>query len=167
MTKEQEEKFENWRMDNESTYPPYNRVAREAWEACTKANGIGEDMKGKDDESVAPQWVIDMIRTGKPVRCKVWDGIEEVDKKVFVTGYDVKDIHPFCDEYGTTWHHAEPIPAWKPKDGEAVLTPVVGRSEIGYIKGGFMLVRGMTIPIEQAEMKPLDVDKLGDKWSEI
>ena len=141
MTPEQEEKFEAW------WYGYTRKTGMEVWQACLEANGIGEDV-------------------GDDRRFRIGEAIEFLldNQEGWKRGH-VGIIRPGMAE--PNFNDYRRIPAFVPKDGEAVLTLVKGRAEIGYVKGGFVLVRGTTIPIAQAEVVPLDVDNLGKDWSEI
>ena len=165
MNKEQEAKFDEW-YEAEGQYFTFRISAEKSWSACLDSNGIGDTTV-----SAAPEWVIDMMRTGKPVRCKVWDdGMIERDHRII--GYRVVGEKPYIDNMSASWDHAEPISAWRPKDGEVVLynagTDIAG---IGtYIKGrvyhgnnSFDVVRS------GARLKPFNGDesKIGTSWSEI
>ena len=165
MTPEQEEKCVKFWGSSKANNISLE-TCRRVWRACLEANGIGEDVKGKDDGSAAPQWVIDMIRTGKPVWCRVWDDEYEGEVRV-IQGYILDAVYSYQDEFCVQWKYAEPIPAWKPKDGEAVLTRVMDHAEAGYVKGGYLYVRSHRIPMEEAECKPFDESRLGWLWSEI
>jgi len=170
MNKEQEGKFERWN-DSVLGQPNSDYIMKKmAWAACLVANGINTEEPVKDKTTAVPECVIEMMRTGKAVPCVAWS-IDTNKQYVQITGYDINDEFPFIgvDENGSynRWEHAEPIPAWQPQDGEAVLTPVMGYAEIGYVRSGNVLVRTHKMPIEEAECKPLDESKLGWLWSEI
>ena len=167
MTPEQEEKFKAW--IKRIKWGDIANSCKTAWIACLEANGIGEDVKGKDDEAAAPQWVIDMIRTGNPVRCKVWNGPEYTGDTTFIDGYRIGAQYPFLGVQ--RWQYAEPIPAWKPKDGESVLfcdDDNHGRAMAGFIRNGILYARGlMCADWEKREkVKPFDASKIGKPWSE-
>ena len=172
MIPEQEGKFKAW--IKRIKWGDIANSCKTAWIACLEANGIGEDVKGKDDEAAAPQWVIDMMRTGKPVRCRVWDEDEKGGGESLVDGYCLCSgggEYRYEDTMGTPWKHAEPIPAWKPKDGESVLfcdDDNHGRAMAGFIRNGILYARGlMCADWEKREkVKPFDASKIGKPWSE-
>lgn len=169
MDKTQEEKFEKF-YDDEGQYFTFNESAKKVWQACLEANGIVEKPRIPKWSSSAPEWVIDMMRTGNPVRCKVWDDISPgSETDVYVTGYDIKAVKPYCDEFETTWQHAEPIPAWKPKDGEQVIfaKPEDDTVLLGVYYKGEIHCGDLYYTADGMRYAELDIAKLGKPWSEI
>lgn len=175
MTKKKEEKRE--RMISKAfrervasiPMPAYHiQEYRDGWIDCLDANGISDTT-----ESAAPAWVIDMMRTGKPVRCKVWDDDAGAGQHSAVDGYCLCTggrEYRYEDTDGTPWKHAEPIHAWKPKDGEAVLTRVFDKAEVGAFKDGHICIRDTKHRIEEVGMdaiKPFNYSNVGRPWSEI
>jgi len=185
MTPEKEEKFEE--NKKRSTLDVISNIIK--YEAIENAGGVGwaehaakailEWLEANGigfTESSAPAWVIYMMRTGKPVRCEVANDEEELERKCYVTGYDIKAVDSFSDEYGTTWKYARPIPAWKPQDGEAVFFQCdtvghVGRVIENIVNDGFYYglraSDGEYLTRSIAGVKPFDASKIGKPWSEI
>lgn len=171
MKKEQEAKFEKYFISPSPHFNSLEDHERWVWDACCRANGIGED-PCEPSEHGAPEWVIKMIRAGKPVRCKVSNDEGIPDDEVFITGYDIKSSRPYCDKNENTWKYAEPISAWKPKDGEAVLYNNTGIALPGvYWGGSIMHGVGSTTPMMNTPITqiciPYDESKRGNPWSEI
>lgn len=179
MNKKQEAKFEAlWSQD--ITYGENDKpVARCYYEAGLRdANGIVEEpMRSMQSESYpkdnsAPEWVIDMIRTGNPVQCKVWDDCKEHASYDDISGYDLSSNYPFKGE-NQEWKHAEPIHAWKPKDGEAVFIRTGRSDNIGQVISGdgetYKILRqdGTTERWALSSLKPFDASKISNPWSEI
>ena len=61
----------------------------------------------------APEWVIEMMKTGEPVKCMVWDGENKGKRQLTVSAYGVGGgLHYFSDaekDAGEWFEHAEPI----------------------------------------------------------
>lgn len=126
----------------------------------------------------APAWVVEMMRTGQPVLCRVGRNIvpyrlllmKTEFKSIHVTGYDLKSRF-FIDIDGQHWDHAEPLSSWTPKEGEAVLycyydddgDPV---GCLGVFSGG-KIYHGTRVISVDVGMKPFDAYKIGKPWSEI
>ena len=177
MTPEQEEKFKAW--IKRIKWGDIANSCKTAWIACLEANGIGEDVKGKDDEAAAPQWVIDMMRTGKPVRCRVWDEDEKGGGESLVDGYCLCSgggEYRYEDTMGTPWKHAEPIPAWKPKEGEAVFVVRGEDTDVSVCRFSHIdekgiwrvvTVKGQEQGFTDSLVKPFDASKIGKPWSEV
>jgi hypothetical protein len=169
MNKEQEYKFEKW-------WGPAitgEVQAREAWEACLTANGINTEEPVNDETTAAPEWVIEMMRTGKAVRCRAWEDGGLIFFRVIV-GFCFDVEYSFYDDHGSTWKHAEPIPAWHPKDGEAVFYQCDSIAHIGKMvtkesDGNYSIriVNGDIAIRDPMAVKPFDASKIGQPWSEI
>jgi len=171
MNKEQDAKYRNF-MDNLTRSACH---AKDIWIGCCAANGINTEEPVKDETTAAPEWVIEMMRTGKAVRCKVWDTNESNKAEHLIIGYLTNYPLPyFCDQ-GTAWKHAEPIPAWRPQDGEAVLfrhRENVGcewESSLGTFSKGKIYFGNHKVTAMLLVFKEFDGDfsKIGKPWSEI
>lgn len=208
MDKKQGEKFEDFYKHTGYSLgsKSYERIV---WQACLEANGIGGDGRSMDteqssrivdkdkesnlaDSNGAPEWVIDIMRTGKPVRCYVQRYSKDEGSLAFtrgrfkVTGYS---IHKGFRAAGEWWDEAipedkadtekfkdkRPIPAWKPQDGEAVFVRqrdhVGAPWEIAYgtFSDGKVYFGRHCMSAGLLCLKPFDGDysKIGKPWSEI
>lgn len=177
MNKKQEDKLEYGYLfySDKDLREGEKSVFRAGYEACLESNGIGEETQ-EPSEHGAPEWVIDMIRSGKPVRCKVWDDDEKTSEIAMIDCYCMCNgggEFRYSDVMGEPWKHAEPIPAWEPKDGEAVFA----RHGAGYIVGRVERVimdvahihdtEGRTFTYNVHDLKPFDASKIGKPWSEL
>jgi hypothetical protein len=153
MTKDQEEKFEEF-YSNVGRAMGLKSGCMKIWQACLEANGIGEP---PDCANIAiPEG---FFRIG-----------EEVDARGTGNLWYSGKVGVLLEKGGFYSSNIEVRlkPAWKPKDGEAVLTRVMDRAEVGYVSKGFLYVRGNRMPIEQVEdFVPFDDDKIGKPWSKI
>lgn len=162
MTPEQEEKFKNW------YYQPWDKSPTsqadgyaKCWQACLEANGIGEDVKGNPyrDKVDAPAFMPTIDWASHPWATEVR------------IAYCSESMRP--DRIGDRIMTIKrPVPAWKPKDGEAVLfcdDDNHGRAMAGFIRNGILYARGlMCADWEKREkVKPFDASKIGKPWSEI
>lgn len=76
----------------------------------------------------APDWVIEMMKTGEPVKCMVWDDEPDFKQEGTVSAFSVSDsaeLKYFVDDdhAGEWFEHAEPIkpPTVRPfRTGEEV-----------------------------------------------
>jgi hypothetical protein len=122
------------------------------------------------ETTAAPEWVIEMMRTGKEVRCKVWDTNKSNKAEHLIIGYLTNYPLPyFCDQ-GTAWKHAEPISSWQPKDGDAVIYRTgIGNTASGIFKRGRIYSGENSYDAENARMLPFENNesKVGHTWSEI
>jgi hypothetical protein len=148
----------------------------QGWEDCLRANGINTE--DPMETNGAPEWVIEMFRTGKPIACRVCDANGK-GKDAYIMGYTV-GAFPYRDTSGTHWEHAEPIPAWTPKEGEAVFA-LDGRDRIhvGKIttthplgwdeeyRYGVTCQDGEYSLWRFNNLKPFDASKIGKPWSEL
>jgi hypothetical protein len=80
----------------------------------------------------------------------------------------------YIDAHGGHWSHAEPTPAWKPQDGEAVFVHdlngnvLVGRIiEVGKQDAKCIGLKGVVWELPFSAFKPFDASKIGKPWSEI
>jgi len=113
----------------------------------------------------APEWVIEMMMTGKSVRCKCWDDCKGHASYEDITGYDLSSNYPFIGE-NQGWKHAEPTPEWDPKDGENVLWNNAGTSTLGYYEKGKVWNDTVYRPVGTLLLKPFsgDVADIGKPW---
>ena len=184
MTPEQEEKFEAF----------YSEVGRamglksgclRIWQACLEANGIGEDGRRMDMFQGCRHHTGETAGStsgpnGYPRTSNI-NPYDKVDAPDFMPPIDWES-RPWATEVRIAYCSASmgpdrigdrimtikrPLPSWKPKDGEAVLTRVMDHAEAGYVKGGYLYVRSHRIPMEEAECKPFDESRLGWLWREI
>lgn len=169
---------------------------KEAWQACLEANKIESteqafatdaerddwirlhvepSLSSRSKPSAVPPWVMEMFRTGKPVRCTVWDD-PNVGHDRLVNGYHKGASHPFMTEGVASrgyWKHAEPIPVpkWVPKEGEPCLfCDDDGRGMAGFIYNGHLYARGLMWADwkkNPSDVKPFDPAKIGLPWDQI
>jgi hypothetical protein len=178
MNKEQEGKYRDF----------INRLPRGAcgmvdiWKGCCKANGINTEEPMETNG--APEWVIEIMRTGKSVRCKVWDGhIKYGFGYAYITGYDINEFASFIgysdneNESGSydRWIHAVPILAWTPKEGEAVfcfgdktgITIEKVRMVADNLVWTINLKGEASRSWDYDRVKPFDASNIGKTWSDI
>jgi len=168
MNKEQEAKFEKWYCNPNYRFISQD-VARALWDLAHTVESINTEEPM--ETPAAPEWVIDMMLRGKPVRCKVWDGENDDPQDVLIVGYVLSSCI-YYDDQERSWKHAEPLPYWKPKEGEAVLycgpdeRAVAGVYSAGPI---FECVHhsNMNGMARLSWMRPFDASKIGKPWSEI
>ena len=131
----------------------------------------------------APDWVIEMMKTGKPVKCIVNGKYEDV-----ITGYDIVSRNPYksCKRWlseslgreqqdETYYNTAKPITEWKPQIGDAVFANYQTRVFIGtiihneypFIAWKVKEQSGRIYSYGKADIKPFDASKIGKPWSEI
>jgi hypothetical protein len=174
MNKEQEAKFEAFDAMTmpQSKNPKDDR--RRIWQACCNANGINTEEPM--ETNAAPEWVIEMMRMGKAVRCNVGEGELPSPIEVDIIGYRIKEKARYRSTTGTWWEHAEPIPAWQPQDGEAVFVlkgtdwdvHVARFSHVDEYNMIRVIMReGNEHGFSRSLVKPFDASKIGKPWSEI
>jgi len=176
MNKEQEAKFEEF---DEKTVPVFSGNKKNErkwiWQACCKANGINTEEPVKDETIAAPEWVIEMMRTGRAVRCRAVN--QTTNATMTINGYQLDSTYPYLgyDDSGEydTWADVEPLPAWKPKDGEAVFAGYGNGYVVGRIERIVLDVAHVhdtncrTFTYNIKDLKPFDASKIGKPWIEI
>jgi hypothetical protein len=146
---------------------------------CIKGSSLFKPSTGygvdKETKHSAPDWVIEMMKTGKPVKCNVQNNIYKSIENI--VGYDIKN-KLYIAENGLKWINAEPITEWKPQIGEAVFARYKG------LEGKYITVIGRVYKIKDdwyhiksvddfnvftviAYIKPFNASSIGKKWEEI
>jgi hypothetical protein len=201
MIENQRSKFDKWWDDSPVKYTTdrMNFISKQAIamiacsgfdagvHACEEESKCGCMMKhegpcesSKVNPSSAPEWVIEMMKTGKAVRCTI-DGKHSRE----ITGYDIRSSHPFkscmrwydsvrCQHHEdeTYYSKAEPIPAWTPKVGDAVFVRasqdnIAVVSAIMSEKVNVIRQNGDREGWVKRSLKPFDASKIGLPWDEI
>jgi hypothetical protein len=118
----------------------------------------------------APDWVIEMMKTGEPVRCKCRADNQANYEELMVCGYDISPGAKYRTIGGRWWPHAEPLPKWQPKDGEAVLfgCSFMGKSTYaGVYFDGVVYFRDGNMAAADCTFIPFNASQAGKPWSEV
>lgn len=99
----------------------------------------------------APEWVIEMMKTGEPVKCMVWDGEGLHKRKLTVSAYGIDSkLKYFSDDesdVGEWFESAEPIkpPTIRPFRTVEEVEPYFGK----VVKSGSsaMMITGATLGV--------------------
>lgn len=171
MDKTQEEKFEEW-YDRDRHFLN-KEVMKSVWEACLEANGIGEDYSNPPNKPCGHE-------SDKPCDCelnreepRIPDGYfkigEKIECKTRIHDWQEGVVVATCKSLQTELpEHVRRIPAWVPKDGEAVLYHhPKGISVAGVYSDGRVYYDETYGAASKEDMRPFNASKIGKPWSEI
>lgn len=159
MNKEQEAKFEENREGidlrirhiHNDGFPCDRWSFEQGYKYALEANGIGED----------PRIPEGYFKPGERVECRT-------DVSDWEDGIIIARARTVITEVPS---HVRRIPAWKPKDGEAVLFRMRHDISGPGVASSDTEVWDFTVerwPVKmKCEMKPFDASKIGKPWSEI
>lgn len=130
----------------------------------------------RNNNHPAPDWVIEMMKTGKPVKCMVRTDIG--DKEIDIVGYSVSPREKYIATNGAEYTYAEPVTEWKPKQGDVVFANIwhggtemkvhkVVIQEINDTNVECFETTPMTVKVSRSSIKPFDASKIGNPWDEI
>lgn len=182
MNKEQNDKFEAW-WNGPQDEGMVKISSFVGWAACLEANGIGEDGRRMDTEhgsrivdksresNLAEAIPEGYFKIGEEVEMKAGD--EWVKGRVWATN----KLDDFPSPMTASMSKPElvrRIPAWKPKDGEAVFVNLIEGIQVAKVLSAddgnvvqVLFSQGEKRAVELARLKPLDASKIGKPWSEI